>query len=57
MNLQESTQVFNCHIVNVAVGIIQLGGEIRSNKQPLCMSFAITSQTYIVSVYNYTASA
>ncbi len=47
MNLQESTQVFDCHIVNMTVGIIQWGGEIRSNRQPLCVSFAITSHNVI----------
>jgi hypothetical protein len=45
MNLQESIQVFDCHIRNVTVGIIQQGAEIRSNRWPLCVSFAITSLT------------
>jgi hypothetical protein len=40
MNLRESTQVIDCHKENVTVGIIQSGGEIRSNRRPLCMSFA-----------------
>ncbi len=43
MNLRESTQVFDCHMVNVTVGIIQWGGEIHNNRQPLCVFFAITS--------------
>ena len=50
MNLQESTQVIDCHIVNVTMGIIQQGGEVRSNRRPLCVSFAITSLLHFVPV-------